>query len=1126
MRKTLFLLLCLITATLSAQDKKIAIKSASASSYQSGEDTYKAVDGDKGTIWHSSWSATSFPVTLTVTLSEVSHIDYLRYTPRQDGNVNGNWDEVTLSYAETTSSVKYTTIGSYKLNGAGSAYDFILPEGGIDCGKVRFTVNSGKNNFASAAEVEAFAYDNSKSEALAKYFEDDIFTILKPEVTSSEGIEDADAKRLVENILNNGDSYKKFRVGEYEAYLTTATLRNRLKVSSQYNNYENPSGVYLKKNESCIVMVSGIDNYPVGLTIKNWVKNEDASFYSLRNGFNYITASTEGNVFVHYYTDDYEKAPKVKIHFVNAPVQGYWDQETMTNGDWLQLLKGRAQNDSTILVTRSQHAQLAYPVFTWLQNCPSNIDSVMTLYQQVQWAERDILGLEKYGRQVKNRQLFYATTYGFMAAGGEGSYCHVNSLGGITKPDAAAFDFWGVGHEWGHNNQVSPGFKWTGCGETTNNIYAAWAQLHFTGKRHSLRLEDEVTGINDYSGMRGGRMQSYFEEALRKGSAWQLQEGPDYNGETPTAVSVAGEDANGKSIGTVNTTWRHYDHFVKLVPFWQLTLWGTLAQKCPDIVPMVIEAIRSDANYGTKYNTNGKQQVNWMKIACDSARIDLLPFFEKAGMLRPINAYVDDYTKGWNIITTAMIEELKSYVKGKGYPAFTEEINYINAHNFNIYRDNLSLETPATLGTGCSYSNGKVKVLHSAVKNAVAFETYNSADSLIRITMYGLGSDDAHSYTQVLYPGSSEGAEAAAYIVAVGYDGTRSRIYENTNIQKGLTANRYYCIKTSSNNMALSCGTGTSVNESGKITWNLARVSTKSGVKSYHIWQWKRRGNSYYLYNPQSGCYFSGNANQKTDELVDEAKAPAWEAACTNEEKSLFTFNIKGTGNYLNAYSETNTGLWTGGASDNNNIWKVEEVTSIKITIPTSQFLGACYPFAMELPEGVTAYVVGATATGSYNGAEYEYAVLEAIDSNIVPENMPVILAGENSTYTINIIPEDETEIAKTNLLKGTNLKKTMTKGSFLASITEAAEAGTTSAIGVASAATEIAINKSYLLKKDVANAERLYLDTNGSLTAIEPVASDSESPATLYSLDGKKVENPVRGRIYVTSEGKKILVK
>ena len=31
------------------------------------------------------------------------------------------------------------------------------------------------------------------------------------------------------------------------------------------------------------------------------------------------------------------------------------------------------------------------------------------------------------------------------------------------------------------------------------------------------RLEDEVTGIDDYSGMRGGRFQVYLEEGVRKG---------------------------------------------------------------------------------------------------------------------------------------------------------------------------------------------------------------------------------------------------------------------------------------------------------------------------------------------------------------------------------------------------------------------------------------------------------------------------------------------------------------------------------------------------------------------------------------------------------------------------------
>ena len=114
--------------------------------------------------------------------------------------------------------------------------------------------------------------------------------------------------------------------------------------------------------------------------------------------------------------------------------------------------------------------------------------------------------------------------------------------------------------------------------------------------------------------------------------------------------------------------------------------------------------------YGTTYNTNGKQQINWIKLACDSTKIDLLPFFEKAGMLRPIHAYIEDYGAGWNIITEEMIDKLKTYVKEQGYPAFTEEINYINAHNYHIYRDSLKLEVPTTLGKGCSVSGNKGKV--------------------------------------------------------------------------------------------------------------------------------------------------------------------------------------------------------------------------------------------------------------------------------------------------------------------------------------------------------------------------------------------------------------------------------
>ncbi len=792
MKKLFLLITCVIAClTMNAQDKKVPISKAIATSEESGEDASKAIDGTTSTIWHSNWSGagTQLPVTFTIVLEEVAHVDYVRYTPRQDGNSNGNWNMVYVAYCPTTNGSNFINVGQYSLNGSSKPTDFMLTENGVECGQVQFTIESGYGMYTSAAEITAYTIDNSKADEFAQYFTDKLYTQLNPEVTSSEGIENAEIKTLVDNLLNNPAKYKKFRVAEYDAYMPPSTLRNRLKTSSEYNNYENPTGIYLKEGESCYVAVEGIGNYDVELTIKNWYTNEYSSTYSVRNGLNHIEATTEGNVFVSYYTDDFESAPNVKIHFINAPVQGYWDQTTMTNDDWVEMLAGRASDDHTILITRSEHAQLAYPVSAWLTYCPTNVDSTMTLYQQVQWAERDILGLEKYGRQAKNRQLFFASNYGFMAAVGESAYCHYGSLGGLMCPDATNFDFWGVGHEWGHNNQVVPGFKWSGCGETTNNIYASWAQIHFTGNRDasgrptSLRLEDEVTGVDEYSGMRGGRMQTYFEEGLRKGVAWQLQDGPDYHGTTPATKTVTGQNANGNSIGQVTTTSRNYDHFVKLVPFWQLNLWGTLAGKCPDIIPMVIESIRTTSNYGTTYNTNGKQQINWMKLACDSAKIDLLPFFEKAGMLRPIHAYIEDYGAGWNIITEEMIDKLKAYVKEQGYPAFTEEINYINGHNYHIYRDSLKLEVPSTLGKGCSVSGNKITVQHNAIKNAVAFETYNIYGKLLRITMYGLGSNDSHSFTQVLYPQSSDLETSSAYIMAVGYDGTRMKIYEEENIE-------------------------------------------------------------------------------------------------------------------------------------------------------------------------------------------------------------------------------------------------------------------------------------------------------------------------------------------------------
>ena len=1124
MKRILFLLFFVVAVhSMNAQDKQIRIKSAIATSYQNGEDANMAIDGSTSTLWHTNWSSgTSFPVTLTVTLDEASHVDYLRYIPRQDGNPNGNWNEVELSYAATTNGTSFTKIGTYNLGGSGSVYDFYLPNGGLECGRVRFTIKSGANGFASAAEIQAYEIDNTKSQAFAQYFEDELYTVLKSGVTSSNGIADADVKKLVDNLLADAAAYKKFRVGEYEPYMTTSTVRNNLKISSQYNNYENPTGVYLKAGESCLVVASGIGEYSVGVKIKNWLLNENSSAYSLRNGLNMITAQTEGNVFINYYTDDFEKAPNVKVHFVNAPVQGYWDQETMTNTDWKNLLKGRASNDSTILITRSRHAQLAYPVCSWLKHCPTNVDSVMTLYEQVQWAERDMLGLEKYGRQVKNRQLFYATNYGFMAAGGDGAYCHIGSLGGIMTPDSKNFDFWGVGHEWGHNNQVTAGFKWPGCGETTNNIPASWAQLHFSGNKNWMRLEDENSGIDSYSGMRGGRMQTYFEEGIRKGIAWQLQDGPDYHGTKPSEKSVTGYDADGKNIGTVTTTSRNYDHFVKLVPFWQLNLWGTMAGKSPDIIPMVIEGIRTDANYTSKYNTSGKQQVNWMKLACDSTGLNLLPFFEKAGMLKPVNAYIEDYTPGWLVISTQMIDALKEHVRTKGYPTPKEEINYINAHNYHIYRDKLALEVPAEYGYGCkNMGNGTIRVEHAKVKNAVAFETYDAYGNLTHITMYGLAATyNTHTDTKVLFTGES------AYIVAVGYDGTRKMIYGQAKEVKGLESGYYYNISSKNDGTALTSGANTVRELDGEITWNANRAKINVNGAADQVWFWEAVDGGFRLKNMQTGLYFSCASGEKLSDLKEAGEASLLEAVCMDEEEGLYAFRLSGSNDYMTAASSDITGVKFGSAADESNQWKVQKVENFKLSIPTSKLLAACYPFAMAIPEGVAAYVVTGAGKWTYDTKEYDYAYIEEVQGGVVPAYMPVVYVGtKKADYNVALLPADSTPHVEKNLLHGTTLKAYFTKGEFLGNV-DAKTAGAALLTFKGSTSTSgVYANKSYLLKNEVGGVLTVYLADKKTVTSIDGVNVD-EAQVELYDLNGIKVVAPEKSGIYITSSGKKVLVK
>ena len=601
---------------------------------------------------------------------------------------------------------------------------------------------------------------------LAHYFNDPLCTNLYPGINRGnlETVTNDYARLLVHNALS-GIYTTRYRVGTFEPYQTIDSLKKELKTSG-YDPYENPTGIYFTKGEKLVLFVQGIGQTPVSLIIKSFGKEQykgekyPESSYLLKNGINVIETKNRGNGYISYYTDSYQKAPKVKIHFAQACESGYFNiRRGDTNRDWEELL-ATAKSDIIDIITPRIH--VAAPIEALQKDCPKEGLRLARIYDDVVRLEHEIMGLILFNREPKNHQ-FARPVEGGIYADNIGAAIWHGGFSSWANPDK--FGYWGFAHD----NQVRPGLKWGGTGEVTNNIYSAWVNFNMDNLPN---LEKRLGGINEYKKLNGGRFQCYLEEGVRQGKNWMTQEGPDYFNSKLQDRTVQDEDYNGKKTGEVTIPWKNYDHFVRVVPMWQLLLYTQAAGKSENAYGKVIEGIRNYPN--EEKLTNGQLQIKFMRSFCDSTQINFLPFFEKAGILKPYNHYFRDYGDFWIKISQEMIDELKAYIAAKGYPEADKMINYINCYNWQVFRDSAKLQTNK-VNAGCTRHDNLVRIENDAWRNVIGYETYNSHGKLLRISMLGLGNTEpgkTQTYTEVLWP------EGAAYIMAVGYDGQRVKCFK------------------------------------------------------------------------------------------------------------------------------------------------------------------------------------------------------------------------------------------------------------------------------------------------------------------------------------------------------------
>ena len=766
---------------------QVNASASTASAAQSGEGIALSVDGSMQTMYHSPYSNTTFPVVLTYVLKNASHVDYAVYHPRISGGSNGNFGKVLVEYATADAPDKWQTVADADFGESSSARTISFGNAGVDgVAKIRFTVSSGNGGYASCAEMEFYQRNTEQAAVVSELFTDELCTTLKPGITA-EQIEQCgnDYFRLLGLTLLNGgytDFQKKYRIGKFDAYETPSTLASRLK-TGPYNQYENPTGIYFRQGKPIVVFAKGIGEQAVSLNIHDFSNfdGDNDSSYPLSNGINVITPRTTGNGYVQYYvaSADVATAPAVELHFALADVNGYYDAERGdTNADWKRILSEGGV--SGIMDLRTQRVQVAYPTSLFRRECPDNAAELSKIIDGVILREREILGLVRYNEEPRNRQFARVVKSGMFADGvGAGAA----DPSGWVQPTEAAFDFWGFAHEEGHVNQVRPSFKWTGLGETTNNIYSAWAQFCEREASPYLRLESESCNVydtesNSLGNFTGGRFNCYLQQNVLAGTEWQFANGDDYAGQESTNFTVPDEDEDGNVISGKSFTGprRNFDHFVKLPPLWQLQLYGTQAGFAPDIYAKVMKGLRdaTDTNAKREQMTNGQQQIRFIRTVCDSTGLNFLPFFEKAGLLVPVKRIIEDYTPGLLCISQKMIDELKAHVEKEALPTPEGEINYISGLNWQMYKDRAAL-VKGQVGEGCTLRGTSVTVDGSVWQNAVAFETYDASGKMVAISMYGLGGGDNIKnvrYTSVLFPKGSK------TVKAVSWNGERAVCYE------------------------------------------------------------------------------------------------------------------------------------------------------------------------------------------------------------------------------------------------------------------------------------------------------------------------------------------------------------
>ncbi len=282
------------------------------------------------------------------------------------------------------------------------------------------------------------------------------------------------------------------------------------------------------------------------------------------------------------------------------------------------------------------------------------------------------------------------------------------------------------------------------------------------------------------------------------------------------------------------------------------------------------------------------------------------------------------------------------------------------------------------------------------------------------------------------------------------------------------------------------------------------------------IWKFEPTADNattYKLHNLNSGLYVGTSESEGFLQTAADADNAA---TVSLTDLTSAQWNITPSGkNSLHASGNTEAigaGIMCYNTGKNEaSAWYIIPATTIDLNVGATGYATVNYPFAVELPAGVTAYKVSGETDAAVTLAKL------TLTGNVLPAGTPVIVTASEGKYTLTLLPDNTDDAIETGL-KGTTVSAY--HDAYILSKQEGDEDVKFYRLADDS---YVYPNKAYL-DATTATGESLALKIGGTTTGISG-ATATDGAETYYDLNGRRVFYPAKG-IFVTESGKKVILK